>query len=242
MRHSRSIARNKISFGYYILSYSYHYDSCMNKQSFDYIRFKAISIMNENILLGLFGITDIMDLPAAVNRLLFSDKEKRDAVYRSLIELNEYDMSYDWFQTIYEKEMAQRKKNKQDFTPREVTTIVSRITLCGTCGSIHEPTAGTGSLVISAWWERCRRVLPWEYFPSENMVTCWELSDRAIPLLLLNMSIRGMMGYVYHGDVLEGRIFQKYILLNKSDDGLGFSDVFKANPKDTIRRNWQLIK
>lgn len=214
----------------------------MNKQSFDYIRFKAISIMNENILLGLFGITDIMDLPAAVNRLLFSDKEKRDAVYHSLIELNEYDMSYDWFQTIYEKEMAQRKKNKQDFTPREVTTIVSRITLCGTCGSIHEPTAGTGSLVISAWWERCRRVLPWEYFPSENMVTCWELSDRAIPLLLLNMSIRGMMGYVYHGDVLEGRIFQKYILLNKSDDGLGFSDVFKANPKDTIRRNWQLIK
>lgn len=214
----------------------------MNKQSFDYIRFKAISIMNENILLGLFGITDIMDLPAAVNRLLFSDKEKRDAVYHSLIELNEYDMSYDWFQTIYEKEMAQRKKNKQDFTPREVTTIVSRITLCGTCGSIHEPTAGTGSLVISAWWERCQRVLPWEYFPSENMVTCWELSDRAIPLLLLNMSIRGMMGYVYHGDVLEGRIFQKYILLNKSDDGLGFSDVFKANPKDTIRRNWQLIK
>lgn len=214
----------------------------MNKQIFDYIRFKAISIMNENILLGLFGITDIMDLPAAVNRLLFSDKEKRDAVYHSLIELNEYDMSYDWFQTIYEKEMAQRKKNKQDFTPREVTTIVSRITLCGTCGSIHEPTAGTGSLVISAWWERCRRVLPWEYFPSENMVTCWELSDRAIPLLLLNMSIRGMMGYVYHGDVLEGRIFQKYILLNKSDDGLGFSDVFKANPKDTIRRNWQLIK
>ena len=192
--------------------------------------------MNENILLGLFAITDIMDLPAAVSRLLFSDKEKRDAVYRSLIELNEYDMSYDWFQAIYEKEIAQRKKNKQDFTPREVTTIVSRIALSGTNGSIHEPTAGTGSIVISAWWEKCRRRLPWEYLPSENMVTCWELSDRAIPLLLLNMSIRGMMGYVYHGDVLDGKIYQKYILLNKSDDGLGFSDVVKVAPGATIRR------
>ena len=160
----------------------------------------------------------------------------RSAAYRSLIELNEYDMSYDWFQAIYEKEMAQRKKNKQDFTPREVTTIVSRIALSGTNGSIHEPTAGTGSIVISAWWEKCRRRLPWEYFPSENMVTCWELSDRAIPLLLLNMSIRGMMGYVYHGDVLEGKIYQKYILLNKSDDGLGFSDVVKVAPGATIRR------
>lgn len=69
--------------------------------------------MDENILLDLFGITDIMDLPAAVSRLLFSDKEKRDAVYRRLIELNEYDMSYDWFQTIYEKEMAQRKKTSK---------------------------------------------------------------------------------------------------------------------------------
>lgn len=208
----------------------------MSKQSLGCIRFKAISIMDENILFDLLGITDIMDLPSAVSRLLFSDKEKRDAVYRRLIELNDYDMSYDWFQTIYEKEMAQRKKNKQDFTPCEVTTIVSRIALSDPHGSIHEPTAGTGSLVISAWWERCRRRLPWEFFPSEDMVTCWELSDRAIPLLLLNMSIRGMMGYVYHGDVLEGKIFQKYILLNKSDDGLGFSDVFKAAPGDTIRR------
>lgn len=127
--------------------------------------------MDENILFDLLGITDIMDLPSAVSRLLFSDKEKRDAVYRRLIELNDYDMSYDWFQTIYEKEMAQRKKSKQDFTPCEVTTIVSRIALSGPHGSIHEPTAGTGSLVISAWWERCRRRLPWEYFPSENMVT-----------------------------------------------------------------------
>ena len=67
------------------------------------------------------------------------------------------------------------------------------------------------------------------------MVTCWELSDRAIPLLLLNMSIRGMMGYVYHGDVLENRVVQRYILLNETDDALAFSKVVKAEPGQIIK-------
>lgn len=192
--------------------------------------------MDEKQLLDLFGISDIMDLPQAVNRLLFGDIDRRNEVYHQLMELNGYDMSYDWFQQIYEREMAQRKKNKQDFTPREVTDIVSQIALTGDHGTIHEPTAGTGSLIISAWWERCRRVKPWEFFPSQNMVTCWELSDRSVPLLLLNLSIRGMMGYVYHGDVLEQKVFQKYILLNEKDDGLGFSKVVKASPSDTISK------
>lgn len=186
-------------------------------------------------LLNLFGITDVMGLPSAVSALLFAGREQRNAVYHRLMELHNHDMSYDWFQKLYEHEFAQRKNQKQDFTPREVTTIVSQIALGEEPGSIHEPTAGTGGLIISAWWERCRRGLPWEFFPSRNMVTCWELSGRAIPLLLLNLSIRGIMGYVYHGDVLEGKITQKYILLNKTDDCLGFSDVIKAGAQDKIK-------
>ncbi len=59
------------------------------------------------------------------------------------------------------------------------------------------------------------------------MVTCWELSSRSIPLLLLNLSIRGIMGYVYHGDVLERTVKMKYILINKEDDTLGFSEIIK---------------
>ena len=66
------------------------------------------------------------------------------------------------------------------------------------------------------------------------MVTCWELSARSIPILLLNLSIRGIMGYVYHGDVLEGTVKQKYILLNRHDDTLAFSEIVKANMNDHI--------
>lgn len=66
------------------------------------------------------------------------------------------------------------------------------------------------------------------------MVTCWELSIRSIPILLLNLSIRGMMGYVYHGDVLTKEIKQKYILLNRKDDTLAFSEIIKDTENKLI--------
>lgn len=182
--------------------------------------------MTQNELLQLFKIEDLKDLPQAVMRLLEGERGERDKIYRELIQLNNYDFSYDWFQPLYEEELAQRKKSKQDFTPRELGVICSQLT--AQKGTIHEPTAGNGSMIIADWWERCRKLLPWEHFPSQHMVTCWELSSRAIPLLLLNLSIRGIMGYVYHGDVLEGAVKQKYILLNKYNDTLAFSDVLKV--------------
>ena len=188
--------------------------------------------MKTDDLLSIFSINDLKDLPQSVMNLLEGDRSTRDEVYKTLIRLNENDLSYDWLQSMYEQELAERKQKKQDFTPNELGKLCSMLT--GQSGSIHEPTAGNGSMIIADWWERCRKFLPWEHFPSQHMVTCWELSARAIPLLLLNLSIRGIMGYVYHGDVLEKTVKQKYILLNRTDDTLGFSDVVKVGTNDKI--------
>lgn len=189
--------------------------------------------MNKDDCCRIFNVEDIINLPQAAMNIVMGDRERRDVVYRELLSVNRYDMSFDWFRQLYEEEFAQRKKQKQDFTPVEVSEIVAKIAL-PTVGTIHEPTAGTGGLIISAWWEQCRRAIPWDYYPSQHMISVWELSDRAIPLLLLNLSIRGIMGYVYHGDVLEGTVKARYILLNRSDDALGFSDVVKAEAGDII--------
>lgn len=189
--------------------------------------------MNKDDCCRIFNVEDIINLPQAAMNIVMGDRERRDAVYRELLSVNRYDMSFDWFRQLYEEEFAQRKKQKQDFTPVEVSEIVAKIAL-PTVGTIHEPTAGTGGLIISAWWEQCRRAIPWDYYPSQHMISVWELSDRAIPLLLLNLSIRGIMGYVYHGDVLEDTVKARYILLNRSDDALGFSDVVKAEAGDII--------
>ena len=188
--------------------------------------------MKKEELFNLFGIEGLKDLPSAVMNLLDGDIDARNEVYKELIRKNNGDMSHDWFQEIYETELSERKQKKQDFTPNILGVLCSNIT--SQSGSIHEPTAGNGSMIISDWWERCRKKIPWEHFPSQNMVTCWELSARSIPILLLNLSIRGMMGYVYHGDVLTKEVKQKYILLNRQDDTLAFSEIIKANANDEI--------
>lgn len=189
--------------------------------------------MTTSELYTIFHIEDLKDLPQAVMLLLEGNREKRDAVYRQLIAMNSYDLSYDWFQSLYEAELSERRQKKQDFTPRELGMLCSELT--GQHGSLHEPTAGNGGIIIADWWQRCRKHLPWEHFPSQHMVTCWELSSRALPLLL-NLSIRGIMGYVYHGDVLEGAVKQKYILLNRTDDTLAFSDVVLVGINDRITK------
>lgn len=189
--------------------------------------------MTKEDALNIFKITDLLDLPDAVMSLIKGDKAKRDDTYRELISLNDHDLSHDWFQPLYEAELSERKQKKQDFTPYELGVLCSE--LAGQAGTMHEPTAGNGGMVIADWWQRCRKSLPWEYFPSKNMVTCWELSARALPILLLNLSIRGIMGYVYHGDVLEGSVIQKYALLNEKDDALAFSDIIPVQPGAEIK-------
>lgn len=143
-----------------------------------------------------------------------------------MLAANDYDVSMDWFQPIYEGELSEGKRKGQHFTPVQVYSLVSQLT-GPTEGQIHEPTAGTGGLIIGDWWEKAKCKLPWEVFPSDNYVVAWELSDRAIPLLLINLSIRGIMGEIYHGDVLEQTVVNKYILVNTANDALGFSDVVR---------------
>ena len=188
--------------------------------------------MKKEDLFSLFSIEDLNDLPGAVMNLIEGDIDVRNKVYKELIQKNNGDMSFDWFQEIYEGELSERKQKKQDFTPNSLGILCSELT--GQTGSIHEPTAGNGSMIIADWWQRCSKKIPWEHFPSQNMVTCWELSTRSIPILLLNLSIRGMMGYVYHGDVLTKEIKQKYILLNRKDDTLAFSEIIKDTENKLI--------
>lgn len=181
--------------------------------------------MTQKDLLEKLNIKDIYQLPSALMEIVFSPE--RNDFYSWLLEKNEYDVSYDWFQSIYETEMSQRKDKKQDFTPGTVSEILSKLT--GFLPSvIHEPTAGNGGLLIKNWWHRClNSPYPILHNPSDHPFVCWELSSRSIPILLLNLSIRGMTGMVYHGDVLENKIESAYFLHNEEDDTLGFSTILK---------------
>ena len=68
-------------------------------------------------------------------------------------------------------------------------------------------------------------VFPWETQFIPYYVDCWELSERSMPLLLLNLSIRGITARVHHGDVLTQE--EKEVYLLKSEDPLSFSNIMK---------------
>ena len=182
----------------------------------------------------IFGINDITFLPISAQKVVESSPEERHKVYIELLKANNYDMAHDWFQGIYESELSEGKRKGQHFTPDSVNTLVSLIADTKKAGITHEPTAGTGSLVIADWWRWMSAKLPWEAFPSDKPYVIWELSDRAIPLLLINLSIRGITAIVYHGDVLEQTIKAKYVVVNYSDDSLGFSDIV-PDPDDKFK-------
>lgn len=168
----------------------------------------------------ILQIEDIQDLPSAIENLLFSSE--KEIFFRKLLELYNNDLSYDWFQNIYESELAQRNQNKQDFTPNSVGTLLSNLTGLEK-GKIYEPTAGNGSLLISNWWYRKSNIS--DFQTKDYPVECWELSNRSMPILLLNLSIRNIEAVVYHGNVIENEIKETYIL---SAD-VEFSQIKKSN-------------
>lgn len=160
----------------------------------------------------LLNIEDLHELPNAIEKILFS--EKKEEFFFKLLDMHDWDLSYDWFQNIYEEELAQRNQNKQDFTPNSIGVLLSNLT--GIIkGKIYEPTAGNGSLIISNWNYR-REKLAEEFNTEDHPVECWELSNRSIPILLFNLSIRGIVGEVYHGNVLTKEIKAKYTLLKNN--------------------------
>lgn len=157
---------------------------------------------------NLFKIEDIQELPSAIEKMLFS--EEKEDIFFKMLDMRDFDLSYDWFQNLYESELAQRNQNKQDFTPNSVGVLLSHLTGFEK-GKIYEPTAGNGSLIIANWNFR-KNMLGSDFNPEDHPVECWELSNRSIPILLLNLSIRGIVGKVYHGDVLTKNVKAKYVL------------------------------
>lgn len=175
----------------------------------------------------LFNIEDINDLPNAIMTVLFGDVEQRNRIYKELLRLWNYDLSVEHFAELYEASLSERKEKKQDFTPQQVSTLCSMI--AEREGIIHEPTAGNGSMIIAYWWNMAKKVPPHLFKPSSCIVSAWELSNRSLPILLLNLSIRGIMGEVYHGDVLEQTYKNRYVLLNEYNDPLAFSQIVISN-------------
>lgn len=182
---------------------------------------------------NLLGIEESYKAPARIMEILYSDKSERDEVFRNFLKEFNNDVSYDWFYEYFQEEHADRTKQKQDFTPRSVSKLLSEIV--GYDGSTYyEPAAGTGGIIIERWLNNMYQHSPFDYEPRMYYYGAEELSDRAIPFLLFNMIIRGMNGHVVQCDVLTRESKGAFFIQNDANNHLGFSSLnLMAYNKDT---------
>lgn len=172
----------------------------------------------------LLGIKDSYQAPQRIMDILYSGIEERNKVFMNFLETFDKDVTYDWFHDYFQDEHADRKNQKQDFTPRSISKLLGEIV--GSEGNTYyEPAAGTGGILIERWNQDRMKHSPFDYEPRDYYYTAEELSDRAIPFLLFNMLIRGMNGNVVQCDVLTREATGAFFIQNDANDFMGFSSL-----------------
>lgn len=120
--------------------------------------------MNFEAFTALLGIDESYKAPEALMSILLEGGERRSRFLQDVIALDN-DLSHDTLQAYYEDEQALRGNHKQDYTPTSVSRLASMLT-ADASGTVCDPTAGTGSMVIARWWDDCLRSgSPFAYTP-----------------------------------------------------------------------------
>lgn len=196
------------------------------------------SMLSDETINELLGINESYQAPARLLELMLDD-EKRTETFNEFLKY-EHDLSYEWFKFYFEDEHADRKKKKQDFTPQCVSKLLAKLT--GGGNHYHEVAVGTGSILIGAWHEERLKSTPLTYDPRNYWYHAEELSDRAIPFLIFNMSIRGMNGVILHGDSLTREFKDVYFIRNDSDDYQAYSEVVIMPKTDALKRELDIYE
>ena len=155
----------------------------------------------------IIGIKESFELPDKLLEILLN-KDKRIEIFNKFLEY-EKNLSYDWFTDYFQNEHGDRDKLKQDYTPDCISTILEKLRP-ENVNNIADICGGVGGLSIKQINSK-----PEGFFYLE------ELSGRAIPLLLFNLSIRNINAIVWHGDSLNRNVENIYRLSSQED----FSDI-----------------
>ncbi|MFQ1022520.1 N-6 DNA methylase [Avibacterium paragallinarum] len=187
-------------------------------------------------------ITQHSEFESYLKELLFKKSERED-FYRRLLAKN-HDVSCDTFKDYFEQYAAERKSNKQDYTPNAVAELLSILTngeMSEPNGyTAYDPTAGTGSLIIKRWYADMMQETIFSYATHRYFYLCEELADNAIPYLLHNLALRGMNAIVIHGNTLEREAKQVYFIQNSKDDCMCFSDINVMPHSEDIAKEFNI--
>lgn len=162
------------------------------------------------------GITEMYELHQKLSNIL-SDKQAREMYFNSITESG-IDLKTDFIRDLYQEEAAQRKQLKQDYTPDCLCDLFYE--LSDSPRMILDECAGTGSLAISFISHGIKEVI------------CIERSETVFPLLMFNMAIRNVTGWLIKEDVTTRNVLDAYRLVS----GDRYSDIEQASP------SWQQMQ
>lgn len=160
----------------------------------------------------ILNIRESYELPEKLMKILLS--EEREEIFQKFLKI-ESDLSKDFFTNYFQEEQSNRSSLMQDFTPTELCTLVSKLEKGQLIADIC---AGTGGLTIAVWNEN-----------KESTFYCEELSGRAFPILLFNLSIRKIDAIAIRKDILEDKIFESYKVENGEVTKIEQIEVNKAD-------------
>ncbi|CAB1243703.1 N6_Mtase domain-containing protein [Ruminococcaceae bacterium BL-6] len=124
----------------------------------------------------------------SVKNVIFSDR--KNDILSKYFDLIGGNLRTDELQKIFQYYYADRKEKCQDFTPQSIAKLLASEVVTG-AESIYDMCAGSGALTIQAWAQN-----------KDAIFYCEELDDNAVPVLLFNLALRNIFGYVVHRDVL----------------------------------------
>ena len=141
------------------------------------------------------------------------DAAKNETTLTEYYELVSGDLSTDELQKIFQYYYADRKGKMQDYTPATLAKLCAVVT--ETDGNtVYDLCAGSGALTIQKWTES-----------PNKMFICEELDERVIPLLLFNMAVRNMTGWVINRNALT----LETKLVYRLESGERFSTIRKED-------------
>lgn len=153
------------------------------------------------------------DLPGAALRTLMSPA--KDIALSAYVDLVGGDLQADELQKIFQYHYADRKEKCQDYTPKSIAKLCAASTK--TDGDVvYDLCAGSGALTIQKLAQN----------PKKTFI-CEELDERVIPLLLFNMAVRNMGGYVLNRNALTME-FAKGYKLSPSSRFSAIEEIYQA--------------
>lgn len=164
-----------------------------------------------NKILQSFEIKNIGELKDKLSDICLNNKFEFYEKFKSIVE----DLSIDWLQKIFQYYESDRIDLKQDYTPKCLAELISKITNNNETECI-DMCAGSGALTIQKWNQ------------NKNIkFVCKEYDKNVIPYLLFNLALRNINATVQRIDVLQNEIYEEYILI--SGDEFSRIEVINEN-------------